>query len=283
MGKIQDAIRKVQQIRNAVGSIESSSTIHMLDAETQLAGDSSRMHDSIDRQNWEYSGANVSIDTQKLINCGLLDPDHARKHLANEYRQIKRTLLASIRKGKESDSRRENLISISSADPGEGRSFIALNLAMSLSLEAGHSVVLVDGNFENAHLSKMFGMADQAGLSNLLADDSLVATDIISATSFPGLAFLSAGTFHEKLNELLAEDHAAKFFETLAVDDPRRVFIFDSSPMMSSPTAQVLAGHLGQVLFIVKAGKTPQATVIDALEKLDRDRPIHIILNQVID
>ena len=286
MGKIQDAIRKVQKIRGAAPSSSLRSlaqTADDLEAMSQdqalpVAGDQ-----PIEVRKWDYLGPDISIDLQNLIEVGLLDPDHARKHIASEYRNVKKSLLpANILDGT-SEIRRSNLIMVASAERGEGKSFICVNLAMSLAADSGHSVVLVDADLNNPRLSELFGGGDKKGLVDLLADPSLDPTQIISPTNVPGLSVLPVGKNHVQAPDDLTSERVSKLFEKLSAADPNRVFVFDSSSVQSSTEALALAEHVGQILFVIQAGKTLQQSARQALRKLSTNRAISILMNQVID
>lgn len=286
MGKIQDAIKKVQ--RNRSEAISSrlrarTQTIDNLESMSQDQAVAVSPDELAEQRRWDYCGPEIRIDLKRLIDAGLLDPDHSRKHLANEYRQVKKALLANNALEGASRIRRSNLIMIGSAEQGEGKSFISLNLAMSLAAESGYSVVLVDSDINNPRLSNIIGISDEQGLVDLLADPSLDPTQMISPTDVSGLSVLPAGKNNHRAAGLLASEQATRLFEDLSAADTKRVFVFDSSPILSSTEALELVEQVGQILLVVQSGKTLQDSVREALRKLGSDRPINILMNQVID
>jgi protein-tyrosine kinase len=286
MGKIQDAIKKVQRDRqkSIPSSVDDASApTGELGSVAQDRGVASHAEQSVTERIWDYGGRKISIDRQKLIDAGLLDPDYLRKHLSNEYRQIRKALMANIMNDSDAGAGRRNLITIASAEHGEGRSFLSLNLAISLAPEPGYTVVLVDSDSDNPQLSELLGLAGETGFAELLADPLLDALQLISPTDIPGLSVLPAGKHHDDLAKSFESGQATTFFDGLSAADPKRIFICDSAPINSSSEALAIAGQMGQVLFVVQSGKTPQQSVREALGKLDRARPISIVLNQVID
>ena len=286
MGKIQDAIRKVQRDRGvAVSSRPDKGTPATRDSDAmpQIEGKAEVPDHSGDQRAWKYGGREIAVEKRTLIESGLLDPDYARKHLSRVYRDIKTTLLTSMVDDPASRIRRGNLIMVSSAEVGEGKSFISLNLSISLAAESGFSVVLVDSNSSQPRLSEVIGTGTEKGWVDLLDNPSLDVTQLISPTDIPDLSVLLAGKKDDQAAEMLASDKATEFFDDLSTADPKRIFIFDSPPMLSSKEASALAEQVGQILFVVKAGKTPQRSVLQALDKLNRNRPISIVLNQIVD
>ena len=286
MGKIQDAIRKVQGDRKGPASTSPVSRSLAADKLEAIIEDKDRpvaQDPTYEEKSPVYGGRKIIIDRHALIDAGLLDPDHSRKHLANEYRQLKKTVLANIAGDADSGIRPGNLVMVGSAEPGEGKSFVSLNLSMSLAAEPGYTVLLVDSDIDNHRLSDVLGVSDKKGLIQVLAKPSRDIAQMISPTNVPNLSILPAGTNDERSNELLASFQGGKILGEFASADPRRIVIFDSPAISSSTAALGLAEQMGQILFVVQAGKTAQKSVIDALNKLGRDRPINIVLNQVID
>ena len=213
MGKIQDAILRVRRDRKV--SVSKTAPAAELTSTPGLHSDLAASDQSVDEGSWDYGGHKIAIGREKLINAGLLDPDHLRKHLSNEYRQLKKTLLANITSDSESGEGRRNLIMVGSAEHGEGKSFLSLNLAMSLASEPGHTVVLVDSDTGNPRISELLCTADASGFTDLLADPSLDVMQVISPTDMPGLAVLPAGKTRGQAGEIAGSDQAAEMFESL--------------------------------------------------------------------
>lgn len=284
MGRIQDAINKIQRTRDAVVSrrpIRDSASVQ--DSESAMpqedAATLSEPSAVADQPN--YGGRQIHVDVEKLIGAGLLDPDYLRRHRTKEYRQMKKAVLTNAEAAGPTGSCRSNLIMVASAAAGDGRTFLSLSLSMSLATETGQNVVLIDLDINNPQLTRVLGLEGENGLVDLLLDPSLDADDLISNTNIPGLAFLPAGNSRQDTATLLGGVGATEFFDALSASYPQRICIFDSSPLLGTEEGPALASQLGQALFVVQAGKTQQRLVSQALDMLGRERPINVVLNKV--
>jgi receptor protein-tyrosine kinase len=169
---------------------------------------------------------------------------------------------------------------ITSAVPGEGKTFTSLNLCMSFAREQDWSVVLVDGDIHNPSLSRALGIERDRGLLDVLRDPSLDFPAHVMPTSIPRLAVLPAGTRGDDASELIGSARMDKMLAELAAEDPKRLIVFDTAPLLVSAETPILASLMGQTVFVVLAGKTPRRATMAALERLDRAKPINLLLNQ---
>ena len=270
MGKIEDAIGKVQREREL-----RSDTARR--AESAAAAEVVQ-EPAVARKLWDYGGRKIVLDRRRLIDTGLLDPDYMRKHLTAEYRQLKRAVL-----NRAADVHpRGNLVMICSAVSGDGASFLALNLAMSLAAEYAQSVVLVDANQRSPALSENIAAPDDPGLTELLTDERAESNSLICPTDVPGLAFLPLGRSPDTLAARVSGECAAHVFDQLASADPARLILFDAEAVLAGGCSQELASRLGQSLLVVGSGTTPRSAVVDALRLIGKVRPVGIVLNRVV-
>ena len=226
------------------------------------------------------SDLSVVIDVARLRAAGVLAPREEERRLAEEYRIIKRPLLKVIAEGEAAQQR--NIVAVTSALPGEGKTFTSVNLALSLALERGRQVVLVDGDVAKLNLTRLFGLDGQPGLLDLGgADASLALEDALVRADLPSLYILPAGTPHSEATEILRSERTAALLARLAAD-PRRIVLVDLPPLLVTSEAGVLASLAGQVLLVVKASDTPQDVVVRATEAVTEDKPISLVLNQVL-
>jgi exopolysaccharide/PEP-CTERM locus tyrosine autokinase len=210
----------------------------------------------------------------------MLPPAHQERELAQQYRQIKRPVInlalgrgvARIPNG--------NLIMLASAVPGEGKTFMSLNLAFSVQLEADMTVLLVDGDVVNPRVSQIFGAQDELGLLDVIRDPSLALKTVILPTDLPGFSFLPAGRQDANATELLASARTQEVISQLGNDDPSRLVLFDSAPLLLTTESHALAQLVGQIMIVVKAGQTPHHAVLDAVQTLGDDKAISLVLNQ---
>jgi exopolysaccharide/PEP-CTERM locus tyrosine autokinase len=219
----------------------------------------------------------VCIDVPALRESGLLAPEADQRQLAEEYRIIKRPLLAGL-KG-ESPLRLGNVIVVASALPGEGKTFTAINLALSLALERGREVLLVDGDVAKPHISHLFGLENEPGLLDLVGAAGRSFEDTIVKTDYPSLFVLPAGSRNLQATEILRSERTSSLLATLAAE-PHRILLIDSPPLLVTSEAGVLTSLAGQVVLVIKAAHTPQDAVLHAIETITDDKPVSLVLNQ---
>jgi len=222
----------------------------------------------------------LAIDQNALRAAGMLPPVHQEHEIAQQYRRIKRPLINNALGRGVVQLASGNLIMITSAVPGEGKTFMSLNLAQSMRLEEDITVLLVDGDFVNPRLTHILGLESRPGLLDLVKDPTLAAESVIVATDLPGLSFLPAGRQEANATELVASARMHQVVSRLGGDNPARLVLFDSAPLLVTTESQALAHFAGQVLLVVHADQTPQHVVFDALETLAEDKPVFLVLNQ---
>ena len=224
----------------------------------------------------------INIDMAKLENLGFIAPPQDRAKLAEEYRRIKRPLLSNaFGKGK-STIELGNLIMVASALPGEGKTFNTINLAMSLANEMDHTVLVVDIDVLNPATTRLFGLKDEPGLTDVLSNPHMGLEDVIHGTNLPNLKIMPAGQHHAHANELLASEQMKRLAYELSTRYPDRIVILDAPPLLLTSEASVVAGLVGQVLLVVEAGKTAQNAVKEAVNLLDDNdnKVVGIVLNK---
>lgn len=222
------------------------------------------------------------IDLPRLRQAGMLPPTSIADRLGNEYRRIKRPLVNNATGRGVVKVPDGNLIMLTSAVQGEGKTFTALNLAMSVARDPDFSVTLVDGDTARRTLSSLLGIAGSPGLLDLLADESLAPGRLVRPTSVDCLSVLAAGNHHELSEELLSSARMASIVRQLGNDTPHHIVLFDAPPVLAAPEAVTLSHYMGQIGMVVKASSTLQHTVSTALEQLDQTKAINMILNQNI-
>jgi exopolysaccharide/PEP-CTERM locus tyrosine autokinase len=220
------------------------------------------------------------IDQNALRAAGVLPPVHQEHEIAQQYRRIKRPLINNALGRGVAQLASGNLIMITSAVPGEGKTFMSLNLALSMRLEEDITVLLVDGDVVNPRLTQILGLERGPGLLDLVKDPKLSAESAIVSTELPGLSFLPAGCQDANATELVASARMHQVVSKLGGENPARLVLFDSAPLLVTTESQALAHFAGQVVMVVHADQTPQHVVYDALETLAEDKPVFLVLNQ---
>lgn len=224
--------------------------------------------------------APVSVDRNALRAAGLLPPEHQERQVADQFRQIKRPLIANATGRGAKKVANGHLIMTASALPNEGKTFTSINLALSLAMEKDITVLLVDADVAKRHLSKIFGVEKEAGLLDALKDDALDLESLVIPTDIPGLSLLPAGTRTDIATELLSSAHMETTVARLGASSPNRIVLLDSPPLLLTSESRALASVVGQVVVVVCAGRTPQQAVIDAVGYVPSDKNLGFILNQ---
>ena len=222
----------------------------------------------------------LEIDLNQLQKKGFITPDTLESIKSEEFRIIKRPILRNAF-GKGSVSiPNGNMIMVSSSLPGEGKTYTSLSLAMSIALELDTTVLLVDCDLINPSLSRLLNVEKNIGLTDFLMDSNLTMEDVILNTSIQQLRLLPSGGQHAQSNELLTSTKMSDLIRELSERYTDRVVIFDTPPLLLANQARVLSQLMGQIIVVVEAEITPQSTVKEAVELLEQDKAIGIVLNK---
>ena len=221
----------------------------------------------------------VVLDRGVLRAAGLLPPEEDMGLLSRQYRKIKHPLVAQAIGRGVPRAPMGYLIMIASAMAGEGKTFTALNLALSLALEKDLRVLLVDGDVAKPQLTHVLGLAEAPGLLDALRQPDLDVESLIRPTDVPALSFLPAGAGTEEATELLSSARMERTAERLG-ERGERVVLFDSPPLLQTTESPALARLAGQVVVVVRAESTPQPVLLDALKTLEGHPSVSLVLNQ---
>lgn len=222
----------------------------------------------------------VEIDLDKLHAAGFVTPQAQRSLAADEFRVIKRPLLDNASGKSAAPVANGNLIMVTSAMPGEGKSFTAINLAMSMAMELDYRVLLVDADVAKPSLMKTLGLPPGPGLLDLLLDPRADMADVMLRTNVEKLTLLPSGSPHPRATELLASDAMNALVEEMGRRYEDRIIIFDSPPLLLTTESRVLATHMGQIVMVVQAEKTLQSQVRHALTTIESCPVKMLVLNQ---
>jgi len=170
-------------------------------------------------------------------------------------------------------------ILVCSAHPGEGKTFCAVNLALSIAAEKDNEVLLVDADFAKPSVLSTLGLPGGPGLMDALADPEVMVEECIIPTDIPGLSVLPAGNQTGSDTEYLASVRTRAILDRLTAQSPSRIVIFDSPPALAASPASELAMHVGQALMVVRADVTGEAALRDAVGILSGCADIKLLLN----
>ncbi len=222
----------------------------------------------------------MQLDFARLAALGFVTPDTPRSRIADEFRILKRPLLANASPGRPTPVKHSNLIMVTSSVPGEGKTFSAVNLAMSMATELDRTVLLVDADVARPSLPGLLGLPPAKGLLDVLEDKSVDLAQVLLRTNVEKLSILPSGTPHSHATELLASSAMADLLDEVSARYADRIIIFDSPPLLVTTEARVLATQMGQIVFVVHAESTLQSDVKRALATIESCPIKLMVLNQ---
>jgi exopolysaccharide/PEP-CTERM locus tyrosine autokinase len=173
-------------------------------------------------------------------------------------------------------------IMVTSATSGEGKTFVAANLAISISHELHTHALLVDCDLRNPSLAQWFGLPNEEGLSDYLAGDGIhdgIHSELFIKTKVEKLSLLSGGTIQDNPTELIGSKKMEALIHELRSRSADRYIIFDSTPLLATAEPEVLAKFVDGIIVVVRAGVTPRETVKQAIANLDKGKIIGLVLN----
>lgn len=224
-------------------------------------------------------GKNIELDTVRMQSMGFITAG-IRTPLMEEVRAIKRPLITGAFSARSQGDKPGNLIMITSSLPGEGKTFCAINLAMSIAMELDHTVLLVDADVARPSVLRTLGLPAQRGLMDLLLDERADMSELLLHTNIDGLTLLPAGTANPRATELLASQSMVGMLQEIASRYPDRIIIFDSPPLLLTTEAHVLAAHMGQIVVVVEAEMTSQHAVQESLRQLEGLHNVSLVYNK---
>ncbi len=230
----------------------------------------------------EYRSKLINVDRVALARKGVQVAGGARTRTSEEFRIIKRQVVSSARHQLDADGgqRSGRVIMVTSTKPREGKTFTAVNLALSLASEQDLRVLLVDLDVHRKSLTEMFGVSGEAGWADLLADSNVGFADALLRTNIANLSVLPAGRTTEDLPELLSSKRTAALLAEMTQRYSDRFIIFDAPPCLASSEPSILAGLVGQTVFVVEAHKTEREEIEAALRLISSCPNISLLLNK---
>jgi protein-tyrosine kinase len=223
----------------------------------------------------------VDLNFDALASAGIVTPLAPRTQIADQFRVIKRPLIENAMGKGASILANGNLIMVTSAVAGEGKSFTAINLAMSMATELDTTVMLVDADVARPSVMRVLGLPEGPGLLDLVLNESTDLSSVLLRTNVDKLTILPSGTPHERATELLASDAMVRLLDDMSQRYADRIIIFDSPPLLLTTEARVLAAHMGQIVVVVRAGSTVHSEVKQALSTIEACPVKLMLLNQV--
>ncbi len=222
----------------------------------------------------------ITLNLARLDTAGIIVPESKRGALIEQFRVIKRPVLMKASPSSDNRVPNGNLVLVTSAVPGEGKTFTAVNLAMSIAMELDHTVLLVDADAAKSDISRLFGIQESEGLTDYLAQPERALSEFLISTDIPKLTVLPAGRPRANVTELLASDHMRDLVDEFGRRYTYRIVVIDSAPLLAASGASILAHLVGQTVFVVEAIRTPRSAVQEALSQLESVRNVGLVLNK---
>jgi len=222
----------------------------------------------------------VELDLNRMRDMGMVTAAGGRTRLLEDFRVIKRPLLQRAFAERKDSDKPGNLIMVTSSLPGEGKTYCAINLAMSIAMELDHTVLLVDADVARPSVLRSLGLPAHRGLMDILVDDKVDMADVMLRTNVDTLTILPAGTSTPRATELLASSSMTTLLHEIANRYRDRIVIFDSPPLLLTSESRVLASHMGQIVMVVEAQTTTQHAVKESLRQLEGCPNVNLIYNK---
>jgi len=228
-----------------------------------------------------------SLDFTSMREHGMITALNRRTRVSEEIRLIKRRLMRRMtvtrtEASPENRRGRDHVILVTSAKPGDGKSFMAANLALSIVLDEGLNVLLIDADVARPSIGRLIGANPGAGLTDLLKDSPPALSDVLQREKKYPLSFLPAGNAVASATDLFGSQKMVALMEDIAMRYTDRIIILDAPPLLASTEPVVLAQHVGQTVFMVSAERTSRRAVETALELLDSHENVNLVLNNTV-
>jgi receptor protein-tyrosine kinase len=222
----------------------------------------------------------VTLDMAMLQRAGLALAG-SRSRVTEEYRITVGRILRALRAGNRANAGMANLVMVTSARPGEGKSFSSLNLAASIAQNGLADVLLVDVDGKPRSITTLLGLRDRPGLLDLVDSPTIRPDELVLRTAIEGLSVLPLG-----LNRASGADGGVTRAVLAALERVRRrfnqhVLLLDTAPCLSTSDPSTLAPVVDQVIMVVEASRTQRSELGAALELVRACSNVILVLNKV--
>ena len=224
------------------------------------------------------------VQLDALERAGMVVARTTRTRISEEYRIAIGRILRTLHEAPDVQGAR-NVLMVTSARPGEGKSFTALNLAGSIAQNGTDAVLLIDVDPKVRPLSEQLGLGEAQGFLDLVSDPSLRPEDLLRVTAIPNLAVMPVGTRLGGAAQTIGGTASTRpiipTITRLARRFPKHLIMLDAPPCLSTSDPHTLAPHVGQVVLVVEAERTQRSEVEAAIELVRVCPSITMLLNKV--
>jgi receptor protein-tyrosine kinase len=222
----------------------------------------------------------VEIDLNRLEKLGFLTPKGRNKRLAEEIRVIKRRVLMNAVDLAQKRADTGGVVVVTSAMPGEGKTFLAVNLAISIAMEIDRTALLIDADASKAKLTRVLGLRSYAGLADVISGGEPDLHKVLLGTNIGRLKILPSGVRRAEMAEYVGSRRTELLIKELALRYPDRIVIVDSPPLLATVEACALASMVEQVVVVVETERTKRSDLVTALNLLEPSKTIGLVLNK---
>ena len=223
-----------------------------------------------------------NIDLDRLVNNGHISLLGDRRQINEEYREIKRKLLANAFGPLAKTLHNSNIIMVSSSRPSEGKTFTAINLALSFAAEQDKTVLLVDADVLKPNVTRTLRVNPGEGLMEYLLDENKDISDVLYRTNVDKLRIIPAGQTHHLSTELLASERMNETIDEFSNRYPDRIVIIDTPPLIGINESAVLASFAGQAVIVTEEGRTKLNDINNIVERLNPDMAVGFVVNKAV-
>ncbi len=294
MNTIEQAARRLAQLRSAGVDAPLEDAVKPVSPTPEIQRGPMSIRTAVEREPFKRAAASdggtaahralasplVEIDLQRLAEMGYVTPQAPASQRAEEFRMVKRPLLTNARGNSAAPVLHASRIMVTSALPREGKTFVSINLALSIAMERDTTVLLIDADATRPAVLERLGLPPSRGLLDALSDPTVDVQSLLLRTNVERLSILPAGTLQQQATELLASESMSMLVEQLAAPFSDRILVFDAPPLLGSTESRVLAALMGQVVLVIEADRTPQGQVMDALTTLESCPVVMTLLNK---
>ena len=226
------------------------------------------------------SNAKIILDLEMLAQKGFVSTDSRRQVINEEFRVIKRKLLDNAFGPLSKSLKNSNIIMVTSARQGEGKTFTAINLALSIALEQDKTVLLVDSDVLRPNVMKTLELKNEQGLMEYLLGEKDDISEVMCRTNLDKLRIITAGKSHHLSAELLASERMFAAVEEFANRYTDRIVIVDTPPLLGINETAILANLAGQAVVVTEEFKSKLVDVENAVKHLRPEMAIGFIVNK---
>ena len=281
---IEKALQKQKEKERKIADLETQSTDVNQSVSVPLSEQTQQTPESSDAVS-VASSSNLSpfnIDLDRLSENGHIALLGERKQINEEYREIKRKLLANAFGALAKTLNNPNIIMVTSSRPSEGKTFTATNLALSIASEQDKTVLLVDADVLKPNVLNTLGLERRKGLMEYLTGDVEDISEVLYPTNIEKLKIIPAGKSHHLSTEMLASQKMHETVDEFANRYPDRVVIFDTPPLIGINESAILANFAGQAVVVVEEGKAKISDIKMSVERLNPEMAIGFVVNKSV-